>query len=264
MQKRESSSVGNATFQSRVRHLLAAGAAAACAACTTVPPAGTPLQSTASATAPAVALGDTWTYRVRDGFTGLERVSQLYRVTEAGKDRIGVSVSHGNGAIEELHVYDREWNWLKRPATNLQSFDYNPSYQAFAFPLAPGKRWHERLVATDPRDGRRFPVWLDGKVVGWERIKVPAGEFDAIRVERVVYVNYWEHAVRGHSEIIEQEWYAPAVKQVVRRETSGKYMRHLAGGGGPFLRARDRSDGGGPRMVLDDWLIAELVSYRVR
>ena len=31
-------------------------------------------------------------------------------------------------------VFDPEWNWLKRPATNLQTFEYTPAYQAFVVP----------------------------------------------------------------------------------------------------------------------------------
>jgi hypothetical protein len=101
-------------------------------------------------------------------------------------------------------------------------------------------------------------------VQGWERVKVPAGEFDAIKVRRFVVVNYFEYAVRGHSETIELEWYAPAVKQVVRRETSGKYLSFLARSGGPIVPVRGRGDDGGPRMELDDWLIAELTRYEIR
>jgi hypothetical protein len=263
MQECNRNNTGARTFRFRIRRFLAAAAAAAGAACTAVSPVGTPLQSNASVTAPAVATGDSWTYSVRDGFTGLERGSQMYQVTESGKDRITVAVSRADGAVEEVHVYDREWNWLRRPATNLQSFDYSPAYQAFAFPLVPGKTWRQRLFATDPADRRRFPVWLDGTVYGWERIKVPAGEFDAIRVRRFVVVNYWEYSTRGHSDIVEEEWYAPAVKQVVRREASSKHMRYIAGRAGPLRLARDNSDGDSPSMVLDDWLIWELVRYSV-
>lgn len=246
-----------------VRHLLAA-AAAACAACAPIP-AGTPLQSSASAEAPSVAAGDSWTYRVRDGFTGLARDNQSYRVTEAGADRIRVAVSRAGGE-DEIRIYDRGWNWLKHPATNLQSFDYSPAYQAFAFPLAPGKRWRARVMATDPADGRRFPVWIDGTVLGWEKVKGPAGEFDALRIKRAVFLDYWEHAVRGRSEIVEHEWYAPAVKQSVRREASSQYLSYLYGGGSypGFLYASKGDDGGGPRFIQDDWLIYELVSYSVR
>jgi len=241
---------------------LAATLLAACASpLPQTPPAGTP----ATVTAPAVRVGDTWTYRVRDGYTGLERGNQSYRVTDASPDRISVAVS-GGGRLDETHVYDRKWNWLRHPATNLQSFDYSPAYVALAFPLAAGKRWHARIMATDPGDGRRFPVWIDGTVLGWQRVKVPAGEFDALKIERIVYIEYWEHAVRGRSVIREYEWYAPAAKQSVRREASSQYLSYLAGGRGDsgFLHVKGRNDGSGPRYVLDDWLIYELVSISVR
>ena len=97
-------------------------------------------------------------------------------------------------------------------------------------------------------------------------MKVPAGEFDALKIERIVYLEYWEHAVRGRSVIREYEWYAPAAKQSVRREASSQYLSYLAGGGSDsgFLHVKGRDDGSGPRYVLDDWLIYELVSLSVR
>lgn len=237
-------------------------------------PSGAP----ASVPAPDIKVGDVWTYRVRDGYTELPRGEQRLEVVEVGADRIVVSgpTERGDG----LQIYDREWNWLKRPATNLQTFEYSPAYQAFDFPLTPGKRWRSRLMATDPADGRRFPVWIDGAVLGWERVRVPAGEFDAIKVQRQVYFEYWEYAVRGRSIIREFEWYAPAVKQSVRRETSSEYWRLIAeapgepaflpvragGRGGARagnMRIRDRGDDGGPRYVKDDWLVYELVNLRL-
>jgi hypothetical protein len=243
--------------------LFVAAAALACAACATVP-VGTPLESNATAAAPGVTPGDTWTYRVRDGFTGLERGTRIFRVTGAGGERINVTVSEGG--LDEDHVYDSGWNWLQRPGTNLPfMFTYSPAYQAFAFPLTPGKTWRERLVATSVKDGRRFPVSVDGSVLGWEKVRVPAGEFDAIRVRRIVYFDYFEMMVRGQAQTIEHEWYAPAVKQIVRRETSGMYLSYMySQRESPFVRTGGQDDGGGPRMVPDDWLISELVSYSVR
>ncbi len=218
----------------------------------------------ATVAAPEIRVGDSWTYRVRDGYTGIERGDQSYRVTDANTDRIGVAVS-GGGRLDETYIYNREWNWLRRPATNLQSFDYSPAYQAFAFPLAPGKTWHARLIATDPVDGRRFPVSIDGTVLGWERVKVPAGEFNALKIKRAVYIDYWELTVRGRSEILEYEWYAPAVRQIVRREDSSQYLSYLYGGRRyPGYVYASKGDNGGPRFVRDDWLVYELVSYSVR
>jgi len=132
--------------------------------------------------------------------------------------------------------------------------------------ISDGNRGQCRM-ATDPADGRRFPVWIDGAVLGWERVKVPAGEFDTLKIQRNVYFDYWEHAVRDRSKIRELEWYAPAVKQSVRREASSQYLSYLAddGTGRPgFVRVKGGKDDGGGGYVQDDWLIYELVEYSVR
>lgn len=231
-----------------------------------VPPAGVP----AEVPAPRIVAGDSWTYRVYDGFTHLPRDDQHHEVTSVGAGRIDVAgqVERGDG----MQVYDREWNWLRRPATDLQTFEYSPAYAAYAFPLAAGKRWHAQLTARDPRDGRHFTVRIDGRVVGWERVKVPAGEFDALKIERFAYIDYWEYSLRGQSIITEYEWYAPAVKWAVKREAWASYLKYsagitaepgfvrVAGGGG----GGGKDDGGSPRYVRDDWLIYELASFTVR
>ena len=226
-------------------------------------PVGTPIDSAQSAAAPAIGVGETWIYSVRDGFTGLDRGTERYRVDQVAGGNI--TVARERMGIEEVQIYDGNWNWLSHRATNLQSFNYSPAYQAFDFPLTPGKRWRATLTATDPADGRRFPVHVEGKVIGWERVKVPAGEFDTIKIVRGVFVDYWELSVRGSSQITETEWYAPAVKQSVRREASSKYWSWLGANDNDsgFVRVRGK-DGGGPQWLLDDWLVYELVSYTPR
>jgi len=224
------------------------------------PPAGV----SASVPAPAIAAGDNWIYRVRDGFTGLPRSDQRNEVTRVGGDRIEVSgtVELGDGT----QVYDREWNWLRRPATDLQTFEYSPAYQAFSFPLTAGKTWRAEATATDPRDGRRFPVNIEGRVLGWERVKVPAGEFDALKIERRVFIGYWESTFRGNSVIQEYEWYAPAVKWAVKREAMASYLSYVGENSehSGFLRVGDGDQSGGPKFLRDDWLIYELASFKVQ
>lgn len=251
------------TIELRIRILLLAALSAAVAACAPVP-VGRPLQSSASAAAPTLSVGDSWSYSVRDGYTGLVRGSQRHGVVEVAGDRIVTTVTRENGK-DETWVYDRGLNWLKHPVHALQSFEYVAPYQAFNFPLAPGKTWRARVTATDPADGRRFQAWIDGVVLGWERIKVPAGEFDALTVRRTVFFDYLEHTIRGRSEIIEFEWYAPAVKQAVRREAYATYFSWRYGGGttGGLVRAQF-FDGGNGGWVKDDWLISELTAYSVR
>jgi hypothetical protein len=227
-------------------------------------PVGTPLDSTQAAAVPTITVGEMWTYRVRDGYTGLDRGTERYRVDQVAAGSI--TVARERSGTEDVQLYDSSWNWLRRPATNMQPFNYSPAYQAFDFPLAPGKHWQVRLTATDPADGRRFPVHLNGKVIGWERVKVPAGEFDALKIVRGVYVDYWEQSKRGSSQIIEIEWYAPTVKQAVRREASSRYWDLLGARDEGFVRVGGdgKGDGGGPTWRRDDWLIYELVNYTPR
>ena len=231
-------------------------------ACAAPLPQTPPSGVSAQVPAPQIRVGDEWTYTVRDGFTGLPRPTERHRVAEARGDQLIVAVTR-DGIAEEFQIYDARWNWIKRPATNMQVFEYQPAYQALAFPLAAGANWHATSTATDPATGKRFPVRIDGTVLGWERVRVPAGEFDALKVRRVVFLMYHDPSVRERSEIIEIEWYAPAVRQAVRRDTNSRYMSYLHGEAGPgFVRVRgDRGGGSVPRLVQDDWLIYELSSH---
>jgi len=239
-------------------------AAVILAGCTTPLPQDSPPGTAAAVPVPQIREGEAWSYSVHDGFTGLPRPAERHRVVEATAERIVVTVSRERRG-EETQVFDPRWNWVRRPGTNLQMFEYSPAYQALVFPMTAGATWDARTTATDPATGRRFPVVIQGKVMGWERVKVPAGEFDTLKVRRVVFLHYYEPSVRDHSEIIETEWYAPAVKQAVRRETTSRYLSHFGANEPGFLRVRGgRGDGGGPRFVQDDWLIYELVGHTTR
>ena len=250
-------------FAMKLVRLTVACLAAVLAACSSTPPA-TPVTmgpEASTAPAPALATGEQWTYRIRDAYTGLARGTQQFRVQEATPGRVVLAFSRAEGAVEEPQVYDSRLNWVRRPATNLQTFEYGPAYPAFDFPL--GKTWSARLTATDPADGQRFPVLVEGSVLGWERVKVPAGEFDALKVRRYVYFDYRVPMVRSRTQIVEYEWYAPAVKQAVRREARSQYYRESRATGYVLVRGgRDSEDG--QRIMQDDWLISELTSYTLR
>ncbi len=232
------------------------------AACATplsqTPPAGVP----AEVSQPQVKVGDTWRYAVRDGFTSLPREPVEYRVTDLQGDTMTVEVRTRDQVSTEL--YTRSGNWLRRPATNMQVFTYSPAYEALAFPLVPGKTWKSRSIATDPADGRSFPVMLSATVLGWERIRVPAGEFDALKVRRHVFLDYWRSKVKGQSIIEENEWYAPTLGKIAKREATSRYVdgRFALANEGIVL-TRDRGNDG-PRYIQDDWLIYELMSYAPR
>jgi hypothetical protein len=253
----------NESEDAMTRLLLAAVSLLLVASCATnlssTPPAG----MAAEVSAPELRIGSTWRYAVSDGFTRLARGTVEYRIRAVEGSVVTVDVR--NGTQESTELYTRDGNWLRRPATNMQVFSYNPPYRAFDFPLVAGKRWESRATATDPADGRSFPVAVNGRVLGWERIKVPAGEFDTLKVRRMVYLDYFRQGDRGQSVIRETDWYAPALNQVVRRETTSQYLKLARLERSPFLRVSDgddhSDDGGVPRYEQDEWLVYELVEY---
>ncbi len=203
--------------------------------------------------APAqVRVGDFWEYRVRDAYTNFDRGLRRYAVSYAGADRIVVDVTEDGHRADAL-VYAPGWNGLEHQLTNLQRFSYAPAFPAYAYPLEPGKTWYTVVNATDAVTQRQYRVHTRGKVVGWERIKVPAGEFDALRIQREVFAGNSD-ARHTQEEINETDWYVPALRRSARSEGKSQHFDTSRGGGG---------DGASeyPLRIRGDWLIAELVRY---
>lgn len=208
------------------------------------PPAGIP----ASVTAQEVRVGDDWKYALHDGYTQLPKGAMEYRVSAVQDDTVTVAVSHDDR--ESTEIYTRDWNWREKPMANLQNFRYSAPYPALPFPLEAGKTWRTFVQATDPVTGRVNRVRIDGKVLGWERVKVPAGEFDALKIRRIVYAGNFDYS-RSEDDIIEFDWYAPQLGHVVKQESSSEYKDTTRSCPTPRCY-----------IVKKDWNVMELVSYR--
>jgi hypothetical protein len=178
--------------------------------------------------APAPAVGDTYDYRVFNGYNKEVRGQISYRVDQTDADRITVSVATDIAALgpARTEIYTQEGNWLRHPVTNHDQpveYEFAPAYPAYVLPLATGKSWSVRVNAVNPATGRRNSVRVDGEVLGAERITVPAGAFDTIKVRRRVYAGDWD-GVRFETNITETDWYAPALGRAVRTESNSGYM----------------------------------------
>ena len=219
--------------------LLAAGCAGSLPQ---TPPAGMPAQ----AAAPEIRIGDEWKYSLHDGFTRLPRGMLEYRVIALEGDAVTIQLRHeGRDSTER---YTRDWNWRERPMTNLQNFRYEPPYPALPFPLEAGKKWQAYVKATDPATGRVNRVRIDGTVLGWERVRVPAGEFDTLMVRRVVYAGNPDHFL-SEDQITEIDWYSPA---------AGGIVKHASRSG--HVDTRLPCDRTCNQWVNGNWNVVELVS----
>lgn len=234
-----------------MKRLLSLSALLLCAGCASslpqTPPAGIPAQ----VAAPDIRTGDDWKYSLHDGYTKLPRGMLEYRVIAVQGETVTVQLRHeGRDSTER---YTRDWNWRERPMTNLQNFRYEPAYPALPFPLEAGKSWRAYVKATDPATGRVNRVRIDGAVLGWERVKVPAGEFDALKVRRLVYAGNPDHFL-SEEYITEFDWYAPSVGGIVKHASrSGHYDRRIG--------CDDRACS---QWVSNDWNAVELMSHSRR
>lgn len=220
------------------------------AGCAAQPP-YVPQDAPASLPAPQVKVSDYWEYAVRDGYTGIARGIHRYEVVRSDTAGVTVQVT-SEGLLLDTLVYAPGWNGREMPLPNTQRFRYEPTYEAYAYPLAPGKTWRTVVRSTDVATGRTYNTHIHGKVVGWERISVPAGQFDALRIEREVFAGN-VNARRTQEEIHEIDWYAPSVRRTVRSQATSQHFDNSRGGG----------DGGGeyPLRILGDFLIAELTAF---
>lgn len=190
---------------------------AGCASLPQTPPAGMPAQ----VAAPAIRTGDEWKYSLHDGYTNLPGGMLEYRVTAVEGDAVTVQLRHEGR--DSTQRYTRDWNWRERPMTNLQNFRYEPAYPALPFPLEAGKTWQAYVKATDPATGRVNRVRIDGKVLGWERVKVPAGEFDALKLQRVVYAGNPDYFL-SEEYITEIDWYSPSAGGIIRHSSRSGHV----------------------------------------
>jgi uncharacterized caspase-like protein len=115
-------------------------------------------------------LGDEFHMRVIDRHTGAEKPLAM-KVTQV--DSEGGQVFYNGGEF----VSDMMGN----TTTNLRG-SFSTPRQFYPAELMVGKKWHTRFKQSRP-NGITYTFQYDLKVVGKERITVPAGTFDAYKIE---------------------------------------------------------------------------------
>lgn len=209
--------------------------------------------TTASAAGPS-AEGDVYVYRLVNGYNK-EVVGQLrYQVSKVERGNVTFSVTPDNpsAGVERTEIFTKEGNWLRHLLENhgqKVEYEFAAAYPAYVFPLEPGKSWSLRVSATVPTTGQRRSVRVDGRVIGNERIRVPAGEFDTVKIRRLVYPGDADYYL-PETHIIEFDWYAPALGRTVRTERKSDYL--------DLTRCHEESS----CVYHGDWDVFELVDIR--
>jgi hypothetical protein len=146
--------------------------------------------------------GDVFEYQVIDMLTKVVERTQVHRVVRV----LPRQVIFNGGRL----VTDRLGNFLRTP----NGATYGPN-QFYATEYAVGRKWTTRYSTVLPK-GEDDEIEIDFKVTGRETIVVPAGRFDAYRVEgagwllgksRSISVTYWMAPERVPRVIVSESWY---------------------------------------------------------
>ncbi len=158
---------------------------------------------------PQPRLGDQWQFstRIVGGAAPLVLDHMVRELRPDGGFVVGVRKA-GTAEPWLVQEFDADFNRVARELLPGDSMRYRPAFPLFRFPLRPGLRWTLDVEQRqDSEPGHRF-VHVDARVVGPETVEVPAGRFDAWRIEA-------RHRA-GDVGIDTVYWYAPRAKRSVR------------------------------------------------
>lgn len=201
---------------------------------------------------PQLKVGDSWTYHERNGYNGALINTWVRQVIETEGANTTLALKAGEQTRQAI-VDHLDGGLLQEVFPGGQTFSYAQPLAVLPLPIAPGGSWSQRVPATDLATGRKTIIGLHGKVRGWERVKVAAGEFVALKIVKDLYLGdeeWW----RTQTRRTVVDWYVPEIKWVVRRTTSDEY-RDIARGRDPGFF--DNS------LIRGDRYVWELTSYQL-
>jgi hypothetical protein len=175
--------------------------------------------------APVLHPGDTWTYRHIDGYNKLTVGTVSNVVQTVGANDIHLLIRSNEGKYQSESVYAAPGMLANGIISERAEGAMNPPLKLTPFPLREGEQWRQKVVRDDLMSREKRLTQLSGRVIGWETVKVPAGEFRALLIERAFELGDYD-PFRGPTLRYEKEWYSPVVKGAVRLEVFEEYFYH--------------------------------------
>lgn len=209
------------------------------------------------ATAPgSFPAGSVLTYATFNAYNDEPRatVRQVYGASGSRVEGMDYQIPSENAfgpsrAIFVNRVLDARGDLVRLERADGSSVAFEPPMRMLPFPLRPGERFRQTLVARESDGSLPRRVIVTGYVGGWETVKVPAGDFRALRVVRDSFLGD-QRFYRTETTRKEVDWYAPSIGAVVRSQEDS-YNEDLMSGG---------SEAGSTLLFMGDWLRWELQS----
>lgn len=172
---------------------------------------------------PVLQAGDTWTYRHIDGYNHLDLGTVSRSVASANAQNIRLVSRAADGTVVDELTLSGPGMIASGTLSPRAEGPLQPALQVTPYPLREGEKWTQHVVRSDARSKELRSMEIRGKVLGWETVKVPAGEFRALRIERWINLADYD-AFRGPTWRWETEWYSPDVNGPVKVEVFEEYF----------------------------------------
>ncbi len=168
---------------------------------------------------PAVKVGDEWQF-MQYTVVPVQKPNLVWVVTSASPNGI---VATSNGKPLTLTP---DLNIVESPTRKFTD------RRVLSFPLTIGKSWTYANRVESKDDQADWRMDANVTVAAYEKVTVPAGRFDAFRIEAKGKGGQQGAAGAGAWEFTETSWYAPSaravVKEVYRDAMTGERVRELA------------------------------------
>ena len=181
-----------------------------------------------SAPAPSIKVGDRWVYNVKSGI-GLKTSSyqetrevvsvsgkggkvKITGKTADGKDFTRVEDYSGPGVIRSGALCFDEVYRFPTPLARV------------SFPVAPGQRSSKWVDVIAEPGGAKGQINYFFRTRSWEKLNMPAGAFDAIRVDVLMMLDD-ATPFRNSTNCNFTYWYSPAARNTVRERRTAQYTQ---------------------------------------
>jgi hypothetical protein len=167
-----------------------------------------------------LAVGDHWTYDVKDEIAGTIVLTRKFVVTDISGDQIATRVDVVNREQSGSIVYDGHWNILRDGANR-----YSPnSGTGIQSPLKLNAEWKTTADEVNGNNGNVWKIAVSSRVTGQESVTTKAGTFDTFTIETTQAVRSTKNP-SGSAQIMIRTWFSPEVNHWVRRN----FLRRVGG-----------------------------------
>jgi hypothetical protein len=136
-------------------------------------------QAPVRAERPTINVGDATVFEELDVRTG-ERKQTRFVVTRIDADKI---VSETSGSTSGARTFTRDFNPVEIKTGDVVATTYKPYFPALLFPLEIGRSWSIPFEVDAERQHHVATWQMKARVVALETVTVPAGTYQAFRIE---------------------------------------------------------------------------------